>query len=49
LPQKFLYLFEKWEKQGLCVRRKIEGEGGERYFMSREGMLFLNRFLEELC
>ena len=49
LPQKFLYLFEKWEGNGLCVRRKIEGEGGVRYCMSREGMLFLNRFLEELC
>lgn len=49
LPQKFLYLFEKWEKNGLCVRRKNEGGGGDRYFMSREGMLFLNRFLEELC
>lgn len=48
LPEKFLCLFEKWEKKGLCVRQKVEGSG-VRYFMSREGMLFLNRFLEELC
>ena len=49
LPDKFLYLFEKWEKNGLCVRQKKEDGCGVKYCMSREGMLFLNRFLEELC
>ena len=43
-PEHFLYLFKKWEAKGLCMRTK-----NGRYAMSREGMLFLNRFLEELC
>ena len=42
-PEQFLYLFNKWLDKKLCV---IDGDG--RYCMSREGMLFLNRFLEEL-
>ena len=42
-PEHFNYLFEKWEAKKLCLRR---GDG--RLAMSREGMLFLNRFLEEL-
>ncbi len=42
-PEQFLYLFYKWLDKKLCV---IDGDG--RYCMSREGMLFLNRFLEEL-
>ncbi len=46
LPEKFLELYAVWESRGLCT--KAEGECG-RYAMSREGMLFLNRFLEELC
>ena len=47
LPEKFLQLFEKWEGKGLCVRRGSESAGFD-YAMSREGILFLNRFLEEL-
>ena len=43
LPERFVSLFTKWEKRGLCVRRSGY------YAMSREGILFLNRFLEELC
>ena len=42
-PEHFLYLFNKWELKGLCIR----GDDGN-YAMSRQGMLFLNRFLEEL-
>ena len=41
-PETFTYLFNKWQERGLCHIR----EG--RYALSREGMLFLNRFLEEL-
>ena len=42
-PGHFIYLFDKWQERGLCVKN----ENG-RYAMSREGMLYLNRFLEEL-
>lgn len=42
-PETFIYLFNKWKERGLCILRQ---DG--RYAMSREGMLFLNRFLEEL-
>lgn len=51
LPEKFLKTFAAWEKKGLCVRHYVCAPGGgedERYCMSREGMLFLNRFLEEI-
>ncbi len=48
LPEYFLSLFSKWEEKGLCVRR-AGNDGDEFYGMSREGILFLNRFLEELC
>lgn len=47
LPEKFLRLFEDWEKKGLCARRLCE-DGDEFYAMSREGMLYLNRFNMEL-
>lgn len=50
LPEKFTTLFTSWEQKGLC--KKCLSENGSRdvqYCMSREGMLFLNRFLEELC
>lgn len=47
LPESFCQTFEHYEKKGLCVRRS--GEEGTYYAMSREGILFLNRFLEELC
>ena len=47
LPDKFLQLFSEWEKKGLCVKRE-DGCGDTTYAMSREGMLFLNRFNMEL-
>ena len=47
LPESFCQTFDHYEKKGLCVRSS--GAGGTYYAMSREGMLFLNRFLEELC
>ena len=47
LPEKFLRLFEDWEKKGLCVKRAGQ-DGDEIYAMSREGMLYLNRFNMEL-
>ncbi|BDC93241.1 coproporphyrinogen III oxidase [Treponema bryantii] len=43
LPEKFLLLFNAWKEKGLCT---LTQDG--RYAMSREGMLFLNRFLEDL-
>ena len=43
LPERFLSLFTQWEKKGLCVRRE-DKDGDVCYAMSREGMLFLNRF-----
>lgn len=47
LPEKFLQLFSEWEKKGLCVKNE-DGCGDTTYAMSREGMLFLNRFNMEL-
>ena len=47
LPEKFTRLFAQWEEKGLCVRRGCTGGDGA-YAMSREGMLFLNRFNMEL-
>ena len=48
LPEKFLQLFRTWEDKGLCQKRKLD-DGTLEYAMSSQGMLFLNRFLEELC
>lgn len=42
LPAHFLELFEKWQKKDLCQRP----DG--RYALNKEGILFLNSFLEEL-
>lgn len=47
MPEKFLKLFSEWEKKGLCIKRR-EPDGHSFYAMSREGMLFLNRFNMEL-
>ena len=50
LPEKFISLFNSWEQKGLCEKRLSENDGRDvQYCMSRKGMLFLNRFLEELC
>ena len=40
-------LLEEAEKKGLCIKRR-EPDGHNFYAMSREGMLFLNRFNMEL-
>ena len=45
-PERFVSLFTKWEEKGLCLR--YDSGGAERFAMSREGMLFLNRFNMEL-
>lgn len=42
LPAHFLELFEKWQKKDLCQR----SDG--RYALNKEGILFLNSFLEDL-
>ena len=49
-PSWFLQPFREWEEKGLCrFIAKGETEGGEgRYAMSRQGILFLNTFLEKL-
>lgn len=47
LPEKFLQVFSDWEKKGLCIKREAS-DGSGIYAMSREGMLFLNRFNMEL-
>lgn len=53
LPAAFIKLFSEWEKKGLCMRWPVNSsvcsKSDERYAMSREGILFLNRFLEKLC
>ena len=50
VPQKFTALFTSWQKKGLCeIRAAQNPNDGTQYCMSRRGMLFLNRFLEELC
>ncbi len=50
LPQKFTALFNIWQNKKLCETRAAHNPAdGIQYSMTREGMLFLNRFLEELC
>ena len=44
--KRFAKLFSEWEKKGLC---EIQNNAGKKmYAMSREGMLFLNKFNMEL-
>jgi len=46
IPSKILNNFEKWEKQGLC---KIINESDDIiYTLGSNGLMFLNRFLEEI-
>lgn len=47
LPQKFITLFESWQKKGLTGPDSPTGSAA-RYALNREGILFLNAFLEEL-
>ena len=47
LPEKFLQLFKEEETKGFARHRKLS-DGSVEYAMSREGMLFLNPFLEKL-
>ena len=47
LPESFLEVFSRYEQKGLCEKRTADNR--TYYAMSRAGMLFLNRFLEELC
>ena len=48
LPEKFLEVFGSWQEKGLCYRTGLDAGGAQRFAMSREGMLFLNRFNMEL-
>lgn len=45
-PEKFAEVFERWMKKGLCGVKEISGE--HFYSMNENGILFLNRFLEEI-
>ena len=46
IPSKIFRNFEKWEKKGLC---KIINKDDDRVFtLGENGLLFLNRFLEEI-
>ena len=50
LPEKFIRVFSAWEEKGLCEKKSAQNKAdGLQYCLNREGMLFLNRFLEELC
>ncbi len=50
LPENFIRVFSEWEEKGLCVKNAVSNKAGDvLYRLNREGMLFLNRFLEELC
>ena len=50
LPEKFLRLAEKWEKEGLfeIYSKQEYGQTVKCFRMNRDGLLFLNRFLSEL-
>ena len=45
-PEKAEALFKSWEGRGLALRRKKNGE--RFYALTKEGLLFLNEFLEAL-
>ncbi len=46
IPQQIIGLFEKWQKKGLADIICQNDE--KRYFLTKDGLLFLNRFLEEI-
>ena len=46
LPDEVIKLFEKWQKKGHA--EIITEENDRRFFLTKEGLLFLNRFLEEI-
>ncbi|MCR5189745.1 MAG: radical SAM family heme chaperone HemW [Treponema sp.] len=46
IPEKILQNFEEWERKGLCEITK--SPHGVIYSMGDKGLLFLNRFLEEI-
>ena len=46
MPDEIIKLFEKWQKKGHA--EIITEENGRRFFLTKEGLLFLNRFLEEI-
>ena len=48
LPEKFLRLFKQEEEKGLAECRMLS-DGSVEYAMTRQGILFLNPFLEKLC
>ena len=45
-PEKFTAAFSRWKKEGLC--RVEEASAGHFYSLNENGILFLNRFLEEI-
>ena len=50
LPEYFIRVFSEWEEKGLCEKNPVQNKADDvQYRLNREGVLFLNRFLEELC
>ncbi len=53
-PEKFIVLFDRWAEKGLCCIKEISKNDKNKnilehfYSLNEEGILFLNRFLEEL-
>lgn len=48
IKKKNLGLFDKWKEKNLCDVEISMDSGDERFFLTGDGLLFLNQFLEEL-
>jgi oxygen-independent coproporphyrinogen-3 oxidase len=54
LPENIIKKLEDWKSKGLCCLEKLKTKQGDEiiddtcFYLNSEGMLFLNRFLEEL-
>ena len=48
IKKKNLGLFDKWKEKNLCDVEISLDSGDERFFLTGDGLLFLNQFLEEL-
>ena len=49
LPGKFIEVFDRWEEKGLCKKQELLSDFSDtEYAMTEKGLLYLNRFLEEL-
>ena len=48
LPQKFLEVFIRWQEKGLAEKNVNDASHNTTYHLNKQGLLFLNTFLEEL-